>query len=178
MGKTAVFVLSILQQLDENPATASALILCNTRELAYQIKKEFDRFTKYLPNLRKEVFFGGQPYHDHAKIIKGVNAPHIIIGTPGRILALCQKGDLNLDKLQMFVLDECDKMLDETGKQCKIYFYVFFNVLHFNFIFCRHACSGTKDLHDWIWSKIGYDVLSHNFRQMQRHLQNVHERPI
>jgi len=61
-GKTAVFVLSILQQLDEDPKPASALILCNTRELAYQIKKEFDRFSsEYMKHIRKEVFFGGVP---------------------------------------------------------------------------------------------------------------------
>lgn len=119
MGKTAVFVLAILHQLgadDEQLKTGSALILCNTRELAYQIKKEFDRFTAYLPNVRKEVFFGGVSYSEHAKIMKGVKPPHIIIGTPGRIQALIQKGDLNLNNLRMFVIDECDKMLDEVGK--------------------------------------------------------------
>ena len=51
-------------------ATPAALILCNTRELAYQIKKEFDRFTKYLQGIRKEVFYGGVPYTDHLKILK------------------------------------------------------------------------------------------------------------
>jgi ATP-dependent RNA helicase UAP56/SUB2 len=51
-----------LQQLDEDPKPASALILCNTRELAYQIKKEFDRFSsEYMKHIRKEVFFGGVP---------------------------------------------------------------------------------------------------------------------
>lgn len=89
MGKTAVFILSVLHQLEnENPKTGSALILCNTRELAYQIKKEFDRFTKYLPNIRTEVFYGGCPQAENVKILKGKNPPHIIIGTPGRILAL------------------------------------------------------------------------------------------
>jgi len=42
--------------------------------------------------------------------------PHIVIGTPGRVLALVKKGTLNLENLEIFVLDECDKMLDETGK--------------------------------------------------------------
>lgn len=45
--------------------------------------------------------------------MKGVNPPHIIIGTPGRVLALVNRGDLVLDQLRMFVIDECDKMLDE-----------------------------------------------------------------
>jgi ATP-dependent RNA helicase UAP56/SUB2 len=88
MGKTAVFILSILHQIENNPKPVTALILCNVRELAYQIKKEFDRFTKYLPEIRKEVFYGGVPYADNVKILKGLKPPHIIIGTPGRILAL------------------------------------------------------------------------------------------
>ena len=96
MGKTAVFILAVLHQLEEEPLPASALILCNTRELAYQIKKEFERFTKYLTKIRTEVFFGGCPYTDNVKILKGLKPPHIIIGTPGRILALVQKKDLNL----------------------------------------------------------------------------------
>jgi len=61
------------------------LILCNTRELAFQIKKEFDRFTKYLPEIRNSVIFGGVPYTDDVRLLKGLKPPHIIIGTPGRI---------------------------------------------------------------------------------------------
>jgi ATP-dependent RNA helicase UAP56/SUB2 len=64
MGKTAVFVLTILHQLPENPKPVSSLILCHTRELAYQIKKEFVRFTKYLTEIRTEVIYGGAPISD------------------------------------------------------------------------------------------------------------------
>jgi len=64
MGKTAVFVLTILHQLPENPKPVSALILCHTRELAYQIKKEFIRFTKHMPEIRTEVIYGGSPIID------------------------------------------------------------------------------------------------------------------
>jgi ATP-dependent RNA helicase UAP56/SUB2 len=116
MGKTAVFVISILQQLDETPKPNSALILCNTRELAYQIKKEFARFTKYMPNLVTECFYGGVPKSDNVKILKGPKPPHVIIGTPGRIMQLCKEKHLNLENLLHFVLDECDKMLCESGK--------------------------------------------------------------
>ena len=116
MGKTAVFVISILQQMDENPKPNSALILCNTRELAYQIKKEIARFTKYTPNIITECFYGGVPKQENVKILKGPKAPHIIIGTPGRTLQLVKEKFLNLDNLQFFVLDECDKMLCESGK--------------------------------------------------------------
>ena len=100
MGKTAVFIFAVLHQLETNPKPGSALVLCNTRELAYQIKTEFDRFTKYLPEIRNEVFYGGIPYKDNAKLVKNEDkAPHIIIGTPGRILTLIQKNDLSLENL-------------------------------------------------------------------------------
>jgi superfamily II DNA/RNA helicase len=62
------------------------------------------------------VFYGGVPIQQNVKILKGLKPPHIVIGTPGRILALVQNKTLNLDDQQMFILDECDKMLDEAGK--------------------------------------------------------------
>lgn len=96
------------------------LILCNTRELAVQIKDEVGRFTKYLPDIRTEAFFGGISIRENEKVLKGLKPPHIVIGTPGRILALAQKKDLTLENLQMFVLDECDKMLDETDMRAQV----------------------------------------------------------
>ena len=116
MGKTAVFVLTTLQQLPENPKPISAIILCHNRELAYQINKEFIRFLKNTPDIRTAVIYGGVPISDHITLLKGLNKPHIIVGTPGRVLALVKKGDLDFSNLQIFVLDECDKMLEEVGK--------------------------------------------------------------
>lgn len=120
MGKTAVFILSVLHQLEENPKPATALVMCNTRELAFQIKNEVIRFTKYLPDIITEVFYGGVHIKENEKVLKGPKPPHIIIGTPGRILALVQKKTLTLDNLQMFILDECDKMLDETDMRAQV----------------------------------------------------------
>ena len=68
MGKTAVFVLTVLDQLDEKPDPVSALVMGHTRELAFQIKKEFDRFTKYFKNVTSEVIYGGVPKKQHIKI--------------------------------------------------------------------------------------------------------------
>lgn len=116
MGKTAVFVLTVLQNLEEEPKAGSALILCHTRELAYQIKNEFVRFTKHMKSIRTEVIFGGTPINDHIKMLKGLTPPHIIVGTPGRILALTRAKHLNLGNLKMFVLDECDRLLDQMSK--------------------------------------------------------------
>lgn len=59
MGKTAVFVLATLHQLNPTPGEVHAVILCHTRELAFQIQKEFERFSKYLPDIKSRVFYGG-----------------------------------------------------------------------------------------------------------------------
>lgn len=122
MGKTAVFVLSILDQLsglkdqatatqDKSKDKARCLVLCHTRELAYQICHEFDRFKKYMPWIRTAVFYGGKPITDHRKLLKE-EVPHIVIGTPGRVLQLATEGALDLSQIKHFILDECDKMLE------------------------------------------------------------------
>lgn len=111
MGKTAVFVLAVLQQIEAKPNEASTLVLCHIRELAYQICHEFDRFKKYMPNISTGVFYGGVPVQQHrAQLAK--ETPNIIIGTPGRILQLANEKALKLGNIKHFVLDECDKLLD------------------------------------------------------------------
>jgi superfamily II DNA/RNA helicase len=114
MGKTAVFVLSVLQQMDKEPDSVTALILCHTKELAYQIHKEFERLGKYLPKLRADVFIGGEPITEQIK--KLATPPAIAVGTPGRMLDLIKRQKIKLDKLRFFILDECDKMLGQPGK--------------------------------------------------------------
>jgi ATP-dependent RNA helicase UAP56/SUB2 len=112
MGKTAVFVLSVLQQLEPVDGQVSTLVLCHTRELSYQIRHEFDRFRKYLPQIKCEVFYGGVSVQVHKDLLKGDNCPHVVIGTPGRILQLATDKALNLSHIKHFILDECDKMLE------------------------------------------------------------------
>jgi superfamily II DNA/RNA helicase len=120
MGKTAVFVLSTLQQIEPVDGEVHVLVMCHTRELALQIKDEYVRFTKYMPNVKTEGFFGGIPISNDIKTIKE-NCPHIVVGSPGRIKALvCQKGELKLDNLKHFVLDECDKMLEEEDMRADV----------------------------------------------------------
>jgi len=113
MGKTAVFVLAVLQQIEPTtPATVDTLVLCHTRELAFQIRAEFDRFKKYLPKIKTQVLYGGVPIQQHRDIFKGDSIPHIVIGTPGRVLQLVNEKVLNLNNVKHFILDECDKMLE------------------------------------------------------------------
>lgn len=120
MGKTAVFVLATLQQLDTstNPGEVSVLVLCHTRELAYQINNEYARFSKYLPEVKTAVFYGGVSVKANQEALKN-DKPNIIVGTPGRVLALLRDKSLDLKKVKHFVLDECDKLLDQLGKTIK-----------------------------------------------------------
>ena len=53
---------------------------------------------------------------NHIELLKGLKPPHIVVGTPGRILALCKEKHLKLDNLKMFVLDKCDKVLESMSK--------------------------------------------------------------
>merc|ERR1711871_1590124 len=113
MGKTAVFVLACLQQVDASEKVVKVLVLCHTRELAYQIKHEFDRFAKFFADVKTAVVYGGIPITKDKEMLK-TDCPQILIGTPGRVLALCRDKDLKLDQLSQFVLDECDKCLDKV----------------------------------------------------------------
>jgi len=113
MGKTAVFVLSTLHLMEPVDGEVSCLVLTHTRELAFQIAGEYKRFTKYLPEVRSAVFFGGYPKSQNIATLKSDKCPHIVVGTPGRIKDLaCNSEDLKLDKLKFFVVDECDKVLE------------------------------------------------------------------
>lgn len=157
MGKTAVFVLSTLQQIEPVSGQVAALVLCHTRELAYQVPprcihgfefwhqvrqinkckflclilsqinnyllllyffwqicNEFERFSTYLPDLKVAVFYGGVNIKTHKDLLKN-ECPHIVVGTPGRILGLARDKDLGLKNVRHFILDECDKMLESLG---------------------------------------------------------------
>ena len=114
-GKTAAFALPILQKLFQmgKPEGAKrpvrALILTPTRELALQIYENFEGYGKRLP-MRPCVIFGGvgqQPQVD--QLDKGVD---ILVATPGRLNDLIGQGHIQLDRLEIFVLDEADRMLD------------------------------------------------------------------
>jgi len=115
MGKTAVFVIATLQQIEvdeeQTKDCVDTLVLCHARELAYQIHREFERFSKYLPNIKAKVVYGGVPFNEHKKMIEE-DCPHILIGTPGRILHLINEKVLKLDNLKRFILDECDDILE------------------------------------------------------------------
>ena len=111
-GKTCAFAAPILQRLSgrvPKPRTIRALILTPTRELAIQIQDSFVSYGRNLP-LRCAVIFGGvgqQPQVD--AIQRGLD---ILVATPGRLLDLHGQGLLDLSHIEIFVLDEADRMLD------------------------------------------------------------------
>ncbi|KAK0615750.1 ATP-dependent RNA helicase SUB2 [Bombardia bombarda] len=114
LGKTAVFVLTTLQQAEPVAGECSVLVMCHTRELAFQIRNEYNRFSKYMPDIKTGVFYGGTPIQKDADLLKNKEThPHIIVGTPGRLNALVRDKHLRLGSVRMFILDECDKMLDQ-----------------------------------------------------------------
>lgn len=114
-GKTAVFCLAILHSIKVPGDPFQCLVLCPTRELAIQITREFDRLGKFITGLKTMMLLGGIPL-DVQKLKLEANPPHILVGTPGRTLDLINKDIVKLDNLSYFVLDECDKMLENLGK--------------------------------------------------------------
>lgn len=114
-GKTAAFAIPILQLLhgtktnQRGPKPIRALILTPTRELAIQIDESFASYGKHT-GLTHLVVFGGVSQHAQTNALRfGVD---ILIATPGRLLDLVDQRFINLSNIQMFVLDEADRMLD------------------------------------------------------------------
>lgn len=111
-GKTAAFSIPILQNLSKNKVSnhhIKALILTPTRELAIQIEENINAYGKYLP-LKQLVIFGGvKQGNQEAALKKGVD---ILVATPGRLLDFIAQGIISLKNLEIFVLDEADRMLD------------------------------------------------------------------
>ncbi|MFQ5451848.1 MAG: DEAD/DEAH box helicase [Nitrospinaceae bacterium] len=113
-GKTAAFALPILQRLAECRTalvarSARALILAPTRELAVQIGESFRVYGRYLKTTQALVYGGVKPERQIRALSRGVD---ILVATPGRLLDLLHQGRLRLDKVEILVLDEADRMLD------------------------------------------------------------------
>ena len=108
-GKTAAFLIPIIEQLLTQSKFPSALIIVPTRELALQVEKEFFELTPGM-GLRSASFIGGKSIQKDLKQLSKRN--HVVIGTPGRLTDLNNRGVLNLRLFTTLVLDEFDRMLD------------------------------------------------------------------
>ena len=109
-GKTAAFAIGILHKLAPQTYRTQALVLCPTRELAEQVSNEIRRLARAIPNTNILTLCGGKPIGPQLASLE--RNPHVVVGTPGRILKHLQKATLNLDGLNILVLDEADRMLD------------------------------------------------------------------
>lgn len=114
-GKTAAFAIPILQLLQERlhkrtgKPSIKSLVLTPTRELAIQIGESFSTYGRHT-NIRCSVIFGGVNQHSQVEALRrGVD---VLVATPGRLLDLTQQGFVNLSRIELFVLDEADRMLD------------------------------------------------------------------
>ncbi len=109
-GKTAAFALGVLAALDAASVKLQGLVLCPTRELADQVSREIRRLARFIPNIKVLTLCGGVPLRPHLASL--AHEPHIVVGTPGRILELVQMKALPLKAIRVLVLDEADRMLD------------------------------------------------------------------
>lgn len=111
-GKTAAFTLPVLQKLQNKPNGARpirVLILTPTRELAAQVNESVRTYGKYRPVRSMEIYGGVSARPQITKINRGVD---VVIATPGRLLDHVRQGNIDLSSVEMFVLDEADRMLD------------------------------------------------------------------
>jgi ATP-dependent RNA helicase RhlE len=110
-GKTAAFVLPILQRLSAHPGQGRirSLVLTPTRELASQIAERITAYGRHL-HLRHTVIFGGVGQQPQTQALRG--RLDLVVATPGRLIDLMQQRFVNLAEVEIFVLDEADRMLD------------------------------------------------------------------
>lgn len=109
-GKTAAFVLPLLNKIDSNSRDVQALILTPTRELANQITEEIKKFSTY-ERTKSLAVYGGISLEGQIRGLRR-DRPQIVVGTPGRVMDLIERGVLILDNAKFAVLDEADEMLD------------------------------------------------------------------
>jgi len=113
-GKTAAFALPILNHLGQRnrkatPKRPLVLVLAPTRELAIQIEESFATYGRHL-RLRRGLVYGGVGQANQVRVLS--RGAHILVATPGRLLDLMNQGHIELHQLEVFVLDEADRMLD------------------------------------------------------------------
>ena len=107
-GKTAAFVLPVLERIDPSAKRVLAIVLAPTRELSEQVAAEASRLSADHP-IKVAVIVGGRPAHQQIRALEA--GAQIVVGTPGRIIDLINRGALKLDCVDVCVLDEADWML-------------------------------------------------------------------
>jgi len=113
-GKTAAFGIPIIHKINIKEKHTQCIILCPTRELCIQIKKDIDFISKHT-NVKITAVYGGTDIKSQIKSLSQGN--HVIVGTPGRVIDLIKRNKINLEKINTVVMDEADEMLNMGFKQ-------------------------------------------------------------
>jgi ATP-dependent RNA helicase DeaD len=108
-GKTAAFALPILSKIDLKLKKPQALIIAPTRELAIQVAEAFQSYAKYLPGFHVAPIYGGQDSRIQVRAL--TRGPHVVVGTPGRLMDHLRRKRLDVSAVKTVVLDEADEML-------------------------------------------------------------------
>ncbi len=114
-GKTAAFALPILEKIDGSSKKPQALILCPTRELCMQITKDIEKFTQFMPEIRTVAIYGGASIVMQIRDLR--RGVQIIVATPGRMIDVIERGEVNFEQVKILVLDEADEMLNMGFKE-------------------------------------------------------------
>lgn len=110
-GKTYAFGIPIIEHIEPEETYIQALVLAPTRELAQQIKVEFDLLASHLPQIQSLAVYGGEDMRKQVNRLKKQEV-NLIIATPGRLIDHMKRGNVDLTQLKYLVLDEADRMLD------------------------------------------------------------------
>ncbi len=108
-GKTAAFALPMLARLDLADRRPQLLVLAPTRELAIQVSEAFQKYAHHMPGFHVLPVYGGQSMVVQLRGLQ--RGPHVVVGTPGRVMDHLERESLRLDGLRSIVLDEADEML-------------------------------------------------------------------
>ena len=114
-GKTAAFALPILEKIDGSSRKPQALILCPTRELCMQITKDIEKFSSMTPEVRTVAVYGGASISMQIRDLR--RGVQIIVATPGRMIDIIERGEVNFEQVKIVVLDEADEMLNMGFKE-------------------------------------------------------------
>jgi len=107
-GKTAAFGIPLIERIPGGTRKASALVLCNTRELAIQVAQEIEALARH-KNISVIAIYGGAPMQAQTDAL--MNGAEVIVGTPGRVFDHIKRGNMKLGQTRIAVLDEADEML-------------------------------------------------------------------
>jgi ATP-dependent RNA helicase DeaD len=108
-GKTFAYAIPLIENINDESKNIEALVLTPTRELSIQVAKEIEKLSKDIKKLKISTIYGGESYDKQFDSLK--RNPQIVIGTPGRIIDMMERGKLKFDNVKYLVLDEADEML-------------------------------------------------------------------